>query len=316
MVKEIVLRVLESKPDDAGTGKARVSENILNALSLQEGNVIEVKGKRLTAATIWKALPDGQDDDVIRIDGLIRKNAEVTLNDSVTIRRADLQDARRILLASDIASLRPDSGFTKFIKYRFLRQPLIRGDTVLLDVLGTPNAFKVFLTEPTGIVTVCESTQLQFIPQRYSDAREILFDTLTYMRFRLLKEVEKKLGADYSRFRVPELFEQENEGEVLTEAKKRAKAINASIKVFVDLWENRGKIVTLEWAKVTPDSTVEYIYDFQKFKAILAEDREKEDAIDLLINALKDHEKQLQLMLNMLGRQIEAMDEKMRSRKE
>jgi len=320
VVKEIQLRVIEAKPDDAGTGKARLSENTLNSLSLKEGDVIEVKGKRITVVTVWKSLLEDQDDDTVRIDGLIRKNADIALNEYVTIKKADVKNAKSILLASVDMKFGHDRNYKKRIekriKLQLLKTPLLKDDSILLDFTGESRPFKVLLTEPTGIVKVCEATKLQVINQRYSDVREIMLETFTFLRFRFLKEVEKKLSSDYTRFRVPELIEHENEGEVLTEAKKRAKNINESIKVFVDLWEKRGKIVTLEWATVKPDSTVEYIYDFQKFKAISTEERDELKTVDLLINTFKDHERMLNELFNKLIRQIEALDEKLKVEKE
>ena len=91
---------------------------------------------------------------------------------------------------------------------------------------------------------------------------------------------------------------------------------SASVTVYVDVWERRGKIITLEWATVKPDSTVEYIYDIRKFKAISTEERDKLSAVDLLINAFKDHEKMLNELFNKLIRQIEALDEKLKLEKE
>jgi transitional endoplasmic reticulum ATPase len=226
--------VVEAKPDDAGTGKARVSETFLNSLSLKEGDVIEIKGKRLTAAKVWKTLSEDQDDDVIRIDGLIRKNADIVLNEYVTIRRADMKDAKSIALASIEANIMHDGRFQKLVKLRLLGAPLVKDDSILLDFMGATKPFKVFLTEPTGIVNVCESTKLQVIYQQYSDARDILNEGLTFLRFRYLKDVEKKLGADYTRFSVPKLIEHEHEGEVLKEAKKRVNNTKEPITVFVD----------------------------------------------------------------------------------
>ena len=183
-------------------------------------------------------------------------------------------------------------------------------------MLGRSTFFKVLLTEPSGIVQVSETTQLQVINLHYSTAKNILSETLSFSRFRLLKELEKDCTADYSRFRVPDLIEHENEGEVLSEAKKKAKTINEPIKVFVDLWEKRDKIVTLEWANVTPDSTVEYIYNARKFKRAPTEESQKMQTIDLIIRSLYDFQKCASDLLNKLAGQIEVLDEKLNLKNE
>ena len=103
---------------------------------------------------------------------------------------------------------------------------------------------------------------------------------------------------------------------MLTEAKKKAKTINESIRVFVDLWEKRGKIVTIDWAIVKPDSTVEYIYNPQQVKSASPKGDQRLDTIDLIIKSIKELEKLLDNMLEKLQRQIEAINEILKSKKE
>ncbi len=64
-------------------GKARINDNVMRALNITAGDIIEVKGKRATAAVAWPAYQEDSDQDVIRIDGLIRKNAGVAINEYV-----------------------------------------------------------------------------------------------------------------------------------------------------------------------------------------------------------------------------------------
>jgi hypothetical protein len=67
---------------------------------------------------------------------------------------------------------------------------------------------------------------------------------------------------------------------------------------------------------VKPDSTVEYVFDPRKFQAISTEERDKLSTVNLLINALKDHEKRLEELLQKLERQIEDINEKLKFQKE
>ena len=143
--------------------------------------------------------------------------------------------------------------------------------------------------------------------------RRIMMDNINYNYSHARKRI---MIADYSCFRVPNLIEHENEGEVLTEAKKKAKNINESIKVFIDLWEKRGKIVTIDWAIVKPDSTVEYIYNPQQFTSASPKVNQRLDTIDLIIKSLKEQQNLIDKIFDKLRRQIEALEEKLKSQNE
>ena len=81
--KTLSLRVAKAIPSDVGHGRARVPFD--NDLGLKPGDVIEISGERNTAAIVWRCRPEDANLGVIRIDGIIRKNAGVSLGDRVTI---------------------------------------------------------------------------------------------------------------------------------------------------------------------------------------------------------------------------------------
>ena len=94
----IQLQVAAAKGQDQGKGVARLNVESLKALGLQGGEIIEITGKRTTAAI---ALPPYQDDagiDMIRLDGLERMNAGVGIRDRVTVAKADVKAARKVVV--------------------------------------------------------------------------------------------------------------------------------------------------------------------------------------------------------------------------
>ena len=74
------MRVDEAKQRDVGRGKARIDDAAMRDLNIVAGDVISIKGKRMTAAVAWPAYPEDQNRRIIRIDGLMRKNAGVAIN--------------------------------------------------------------------------------------------------------------------------------------------------------------------------------------------------------------------------------------------
>ena len=83
---EAKLKVTEAKYRDVGKGLARVAKRIMDQLSLQSGDVIEVEGKTSakTSAIVWPAYTEDESFDIILIDRITRQNAGVHLDDTVT----------------------------------------------------------------------------------------------------------------------------------------------------------------------------------------------------------------------------------------
>ena len=93
------LQVAGTKPEDAGKGVARLSQRAFDALGINEGEIIAIQGKRLTAALGLTPYAEDVGVEVIRLDGLQRANADVTMGDHVEVRKADVRPARRITIA-------------------------------------------------------------------------------------------------------------------------------------------------------------------------------------------------------------------------
>jgi len=74
-MSEVQLRVGEARQRDVGRGIARIDQKTMQKLGLSAGDVIEIVGKRATAAIAWPAYSEDQDRGIIRIDGFTRKNA-------------------------------------------------------------------------------------------------------------------------------------------------------------------------------------------------------------------------------------------------
>ena len=171
MASEVRLKVAEANQRDAGRGKARINDNVMRALNITAGDIIEVKGKRATAAVAWPAYQEDTDQDVIRIDGLIRKNAGVAINEYVTVRKADVKDAQSIVLAPVDMRLNVDQDFVNFVKSRLLETPLINEDSVFVVILGSAIPF-IVQARPYGIVKVMPSTNLQVLSEPSAERKE------------------------------------------------------------------------------------------------------------------------------------------------
>jgi transitional endoplasmic reticulum ATPase len=205
-VSEVQIRVGEAKQRDVARGIARIDQKSMEKLKVSAGDVIEIVGKRRTSAIAWPAYSEDQDRGIVRIDGFTRKNAGVSINEYITIRRAEVKDATSIVLAPIDMRLNVDEDFIKFVKNRLMERTFIEGDTTLVMMLGHPVQFTVTKTRPQGIIKLTYDTKLQILTEPAPEAKDI--PRTTYEDIGGLKEEIQRLREIVELpMRHPELFQ-------------------------------------------------------------------------------------------------------------
>jgi len=173
MAKEVRIRVAEAMQRDVGRGKARIDDEIMRALTIVAGDIISIKGKRTTAAVAWPAYQEDQDRSIIRMDGLLRKNAGVAINEYVTVEKADAKEATSVVLAPVDMGLNVDKDFKNFVQSRLLDFPLVEGDSLSVVILGSAIPFTVVRFRPRGIAKIVQSTDLQVLSEPTVSAKGV-----------------------------------------------------------------------------------------------------------------------------------------------
>ncbi len=64
------LQVAPARQEESGRGIARMPRGTFQTLGLAEGDIVEITGKRATAAFAVHAYPEDEALDVVRLDGL------------------------------------------------------------------------------------------------------------------------------------------------------------------------------------------------------------------------------------------------------
>jgi len=164
-VTEIQLRVEDAKQRDVYRGIARVDQQTMQKLGISAGDVIEIIGKRNTAAIAWPAYSEDQNRDIIRIDGFTRKNAGVAMHEVVVIRQAKVSNATSLVLAPIDMKLNVDEDFTNFVKNRLMERTFVEGDTTLVMMLGHAIPFRVTKSRPHGIIRINNATNVQIMAE-------------------------------------------------------------------------------------------------------------------------------------------------------
>ena len=204
--REIQLKVSEARQRDVGRGKARIDSQGMEVLGISAGDVVELRGKRMTAAVAWPAYPEDQGLGMIRMDGLIRKNAGVALNEYVTVRKADVKQAQNVILAPIDMRLNVDNDFTSFVKSRLMEIPLVEGDTVFLTILGSAIPLTVIRLRPHGVTKITESSVLQVMSEPSPEKKGI--SKVTYEDLGgLHEEIQRVREMVELPLRHPELFQ-------------------------------------------------------------------------------------------------------------
>jgi len=129
--KEIQLKVVEALQDDAYKGIARLDSEIMRDLGIKRGDVVLIKGNRGTVAIADRAYPADVGEGIIRIDGILRKNAKAGIGDVVAISKADIKEAKKIMIAPAQKGIMVQ-GDPESLRRGLLGRTVVKGDLVVL----------------------------------------------------------------------------------------------------------------------------------------------------------------------------------------
>lgn len=132
--KTVTLKVSEAKSYDAGRGIVRMDPEIAHDLALQTGVVIGIEGTKRTAAIVWPGYPEDSNSGIIRIDGTVRRNAGVSIDERVHIRKIQTGPAEKILFAPT-QPLKIQGG-EAYLAHNLEGRVVTRGDVVELNIMG------------------------------------------------------------------------------------------------------------------------------------------------------------------------------------
>lgn len=167
MVEDLTMRVeMPKRMNEAGFGRARLDPDAYAKLGLSIGNIIEITGKKTVVAKVFRSDSEDEGTNFIRIDGLTRTSAEVSIGESVKVKKCEPQRAEKIVLEpknEDGARLNVDRTFTKVLKNNLISRPVINGMDITvqnISLMGARAIFNVVSTIPTGPVVVSSITEL------------------------------------------------------------------------------------------------------------------------------------------------------------
>ncbi|MFB6126800.1 MAG: CDC48 family AAA ATPase [Halolamina sp.] len=173
------LTVKPLKQKDAGRRLAAVDRVAADEMDLSGGDFIRIESEQGTAiARVWPGYPEDDGAGVIRIDGRLRQEANVGIDDDVTVEPADVSRAEQVTVAlPQRLGIRGD--ISQLIRDKLSGQPVTPGQNVQLPLgfgfMGGQSQavpIKIASTTPSGTVVVTDQTDIEVSQQPAEEIAE------------------------------------------------------------------------------------------------------------------------------------------------
>ncbi len=227
--KEIQLKVGEipsNAQSDIGVGIVRFDTRLMNEIDVHEGDIVEIEGKRKTGAVALRPYPADISLNIVRMDGYLRRNAGTSIGEKVTLKPAEVSEAKKITLAPAekgvILQVPPEHA-----KRALMNRIATKGDIIapitrrqrmsfgeffdfdeMFSLGFSETKFTVVNTNPKGITKITDMTQLEVLPQAVEVKEEGKLPVITYEDIGGLREEVRKVREMIELpLRHPELFD-------------------------------------------------------------------------------------------------------------
>ena len=233
--KDTSLKVAEAIQDDVHKGIVRIDTNFMKEIGVRPGDIVDIKGGKSTVAIVDRAYPGDIGLNIIRMDGLIRRNTKTGIGELVAIKKAEVKEATKITIAPARAGIVVKASPNIF-KQGLLGRAVVKGDILSLggtrrrrrtmsaspffdDVFSMLDEnlmnfgfgdlkFVVIATSPKDAVIITENTEILFNPE----AVEIKEESIPEVSYEdvggLQEEIRKIREMVELPLKHPEIFEQ------------------------------------------------------------------------------------------------------------
>ncbi len=197
------LRVAEAYHKDAGKGIARIGSSAMARLGLENGGVVEIRGKDKVYAIVWPGNPEDP-QDFIRIDGNTRANLGVGIDNKVQVSRAQARPARKIVLAPT-RQIRLMGG-PQYLLRMLEGRAVVKGEMLRVEMINNSLNLAVVSTLPVGPVLVTHETIISITRETLEElalhVRDISYEDIGGLS-REIREIREIIEVP---LRHPELF--------------------------------------------------------------------------------------------------------------
>ena len=90
---------MEALQEEAYKGIVRIDSETMHNIGVHSGDIVEIEGARITVGIVDRAYPTDVGQSIIRMDGILRRNAKTGIGENVRVRKADIKEATSIVIA-------------------------------------------------------------------------------------------------------------------------------------------------------------------------------------------------------------------------
>lgn len=160
MTDDKAIKVAELKAGETGRGIVRLDPTLMDVLSIKVGDIVQIDGSKKTVAKVLMGAPEDANLGIIRMDGSTRRNAGVSLDERVSVRKVKAHNAEKITFAPT-EQLRLQGG-EDYLKQVLDGRAIGKGDTITLNVMGNKIDLIVTSFSPSGdAVLMCGTTEVK-----------------------------------------------------------------------------------------------------------------------------------------------------------
>jgi transitional endoplasmic reticulum ATPase len=129
------LTVKQLKNRDPGSGLAVIDREALSDLGVTSGDFVTIEGRdgSRSIARVWPSDSSDAGRGTIRIDGQLRRAANVSIDDQVTVEPTEVEPAERVTLALP-GNVRVRGDLSSHLHERLLDQAVTAGQTVAFSL--------------------------------------------------------------------------------------------------------------------------------------------------------------------------------------
>jgi len=204
-MEDISLRVAEAPSNIVGRGIAIVDPEIIKKQNWKAGEVIEISGKQRSYALVWPGQMADYGRGLIRIDGMIRNNAGVGIDDRVNIRKVEARKAEKITLYPT-EPLNIEGGEI-YLAQILEGRVVSRGIAIPINIMGRRVDLVVTSTQPQAdAVVIYSDTEIEFTekaPKVQGNIPKITYEDIGGLN----KEIAKVREMIELPLKHPEIFE-------------------------------------------------------------------------------------------------------------
>lgn len=160
----LTLRVSEALSKDVGRGIVRIDPADMEKLGGTVGDIVFIEGKRATAGKLAPAYQEERGKKRIQMDGILRENAKVGLDEKVHLQLAEGKPARALRLKTTLRTPKVSSmpGADRYVGRLLEGVPVVKGDKVRAILFGSRTRdYQVLETDPEGPCLITPSTQIR-----------------------------------------------------------------------------------------------------------------------------------------------------------